>query len=63
MAKPIDLGTFKSQNLRAAETMARLAYGHSISQHGGWGFLIAGMIFAITFFATRDWALALNLPV
>lgn len=48
---PHHLGTFKSQNLRAAETMARLAYGHSISQHGGWGFLIAGMIFATLGFA------------
>lgn len=51
MRDPVSLGTFKSQNLRAAETMDRLADLHSTTQHGGWGFLIAGMIFATLGFA------------
>ena len=53
-----DLGHFPGTNMTDL-----LNRRNAISQHGGWGFLIAGMIFAITFFATRDWALALNLPV
>ena len=51
MRDSVSLGTFKSQNLRAAETMDRLADLHSTTQHGGWGFLIAGMIFATLGFA------------
>lgn len=61
---PHHLGTFKSQNLRAAETMDRLAYGNSATQDMLWVLIAAGAcIYAISFFATQEWAAGLNLPV
>lgn len=54
-----DLGTFRStrmMEIQHAENCAR--------QDMLWVLIAAGAcIYAISYFATRDWALALNLPV
>lgn len=63
MPKPVSLGTFKSQRLRASEMSDLLARQNALQQAIAWGFFAALAVFTIAFFATRAGAMSLQLPV